>query len=599
MRIENIGSSRNIPDSAQRPGLAEGDVLIAEVTDIKGNKVLLKNQDSGAIFTAKLLNDIGVAVGDYVETVVDEADGGRYVLRVIDISRQSPFLTESGAPGDASAMNQAAKTQMLLSTLAMLKNNPGADPKAAAFLSRHGIAGTAENIESVAQMAKGVWPVTELLSQLIGGLDKIQKAVLPGSQASPAADAAGVPQANATQGSTAQLPVLGDEAGRSLTSATEQSAAQSRSPIIGLQSQSLNKPVSINEESSGVGRPVQNNESQAGTQPNTINVPSVQAERSAGIPNTQTVSTADIGGTVNAQANQPGAAHPDGPALPVTPQPAAVAPQAEQTIGSVKAALSPDVMAETGAAVRPNAEEPIPQPQPGITPDFRADGTKTKVIPAFNIIENFDAAEPKNRELAEKALDILVRMDNADELAVHLKKTVKEMPEQLKELKLLAQDADIKVREAVTQSLDRADKQLSLMNEVKRFDCYQIPLQTGPQQQDTAELFVYRYRGGKKSVDPDNIMILVGLDMQHMGRVETLIKTSGKNLGIEFNVEDMRLADDMRMDAAVLKEAVQQAGYSLLGISVKELTSRTTVLNAEERFDKQADGSAGNLDIRV
>ena len=592
MRIENIGPSRNIPDSAQRPGLAEGDVLIAEVTDIKGDKVLLKNQDSGAVFTAKLLNDIGVAVGDYVETVVDEADGGRYVLRVIDISRQSPFLTESGAPGDASAMNQAAKTQMLLSTLAMLKNNPGADPKAAAFLSRHGIAGTAENIESVAQMAKGVWPVTELLSQLVGGLDKIQRAVLPGSQASPAADAAGVPQANAARSNTAQPPVLSGETAR----------LNADGQILPQMNGSLSPAGSIQINAGNMGKtalPVQNTAQQAALPPEAVNVPQQLAEPPLAGPAMQTVPTADNDATVNAQANQPVTASPDGADLPVTPQTAAVEPQAGQTIGSVKAAVSPDVMAETGAAVRLNAEEPIPQPQPGTTPDFRADGIKPKFIPAINIMEDFDAAEPKNRELVEKALDIFVRMDNADELAMHLKKAVKEMPEKLKELKLLAQDADIKVREAVTQSLDRADKQLSLMSEVKRFDCYQIPLQTGSQQQDTAELFVYRYRGGKKSVDPDNIMILVGLDMQHMGRVETLIKTSGKSLGIEFNVEDMRLADDMRLDAAVLKDAVQQAGYSLLGITVKELTSRTTVLNAEERFDKQADGSAGNLDIRV
>jgi hypothetical protein len=124
-------------------------------------------------------------------------------------------------------------------------------------------------------------------------------------------------------------------------------------------------------------------------------------------------------------------------------------------------------------------------------------------------------------------------------------------------------------------------------------------LQTGSQQQTAAELYVYRYRGGKKTVDPENILILLGLDTQHMGRVETLVKTSGKSLSIEFNLEDMRLSEEMKADAAYLERAVKEAGYQLAGVSVKELAARTTVLNAQDRFEKEANSSAGNVDVRI
>ncbi len=623
MRVENIGTSKNIPGSPQRPGLAEGDVLVAEVTDIKGDKVFLKNQEGGAVLTAKLLGDIGVAVGDYVETVVDEASGGRYVLRVVDISRQTPFGTESQLLTDMQAMSQAVKAQALLSTLAMLKNNPGADPKAAAFLSRHGIAGTAENIEILSQMAKGSSPVTVLLAQIIESFGTSPKTFSQSGPAMPLADgAAQNPQAAQTviQNGTAQSA---QPAGEATADKAGQSQPQS-GPVQGsaawtgaMQNQAASADTVPNQASAGSGQtsatqnnavsgnPAQNVQQQAlpdqANMPDTGTQTAPQAAPDANTPRTpvqhnqnpaQPVTNPATGGT---EIQTPQSAPSSG--VPVETAPAAQVNLPDQAAPQAPAA--PNTSADVNTDVRLPMEETTAAPQPERSVEIGAAGAKSAAVQSENTAESTNRAGRRGEEIAQKALDMFVRLDDAEKLAVHIKKAVQEMPEQLKELKLLADHADITVRDVVSSKLDQAEKQMSLMSEVKRFDCYQIPLQTGNQQQATAELFVYRYRGGKKAVDPDNILILVGLDTQYMGRVETLVKTSGKTLNIEFNMEDMRLADDMRADAAQLKGAVQQAGYTLAGVSVKQLTSRTTVLNAEERLEKETDGSAGNVDIRV
>jgi hypothetical protein len=306
---------------------------------------------------------------------------------------------------------------------------------------------------------------------------------------------------------------------------------------------------------------------------------SVQTQANAAAP-TETVVRVDAQGALQSTAQTEGAAA-DGQAQG--------APQVSQALSmgaDAKTIIQP-FMNETAAA------------EQGHNADSGINDENKGFLQYNSVPENIGTSNTKEGDIAQKALRMFVLTDDVENLAGHIGKAVREMPDQLKELKLLAEDADNIVREAVSSKLDQIEKQMSLMSEVKRFDCYQIPLQTGTQQQTTAELFVYRYRGGKKAVDPDNILILLGLDTQHMGRVETLVKTSGKNLNIEFNLEDMRLGDEMETEAGLLKEAVQQAGYNFSGVSVKQLNARTTVLNAEERFDKEADGSAGNLDVRI
>jgi hypothetical protein len=249
------------------------------------------------------------------------------------------------------------------------------------------------------------------------------------------------------------------------------------------------------------------------------------------------------------------------------------------------------------AADTVKADAPLNEAQ-GMITAAAGEIDKAAELPKQQDLAGIPKDMPRNEQIADKALAMFVDLADADELALHLKKAVQELPEQLKELKLLIEHTDNTVKDTVAAKFDQIEKQMSMMNEVKRFDCYQIPLQNGSQQQ-AAELYVYRYRGGKKTVDPENILILLGLDTQYMGRVETLIKTSGKSLGIEFNLEDMRLGDEMKADAAHLEQAVKDAGYQLTGVSVQQLAARTTLLNAQERFEKEAGGSAGNVDVRI
>lgn len=616
MRVEHVGIPKSIPESPHRQGLAQGDILVAEVTDIKGDQVFLKNQDGGGVLTAKLLSDIAVAVGDYVETVVDEASGGRYVLRVIDISRQMPFSSDASLDM-VTAENQSVRAHALLNTLAMLKNNPGADPKAAAFLSRHGLAGTAENLETLSQMAKGMSPVATVLAEVIKSF---------GAMKEPTGTLAQMPQPvpNTTPASLTQMPqpvpnaetIVQNAAsakGQAPDAVIPQTAEQVQNTVSTVKGSETQAGTAMNIETT----PVITTHSQTPADTQAVLQPAAQqSTEAAGQSAGQTLPASVQSAVTNAaepqtQAAPQSAAQPqnaDGsPAPAVQPnqtavfQPAEAAPSfasAAENAPAVPHLAGSNMATKTGnpeAAVE--TDDPLNAAQSMKTP---AEGKAAKIapMPEPHHIAGLPKEMLRHEQITDKALAMFVPLEDAGELAAHIKKAVQELPEQLKELKVLIEHTDNTVKEMVTTKFDQIEKQMTMMNEVKRFDCYQIPLQTS-QQQTAAELYVYRYRGGKKTVDPENILILLGLDTQYMGRVETLIKTNGKSLNIEFNIEDMRLGDEMKIDAVGLEQAVKESGYNLADISVKQLAARTTVINAESRLEKEAGVSAGNVDVRI
>ena len=591
MRVEHLGTTKSISETPHRQGLAQGDILVAEVTDIKGDQVVLKNQDGSGTLTAKLLSDIAVSIGDFVETVVDEASGGRYVLRVIDISRQMPFGSDDLET--LTTQNQSIRAQALLNTLAMLKNNPGADPKAAAFLSRHGIAGSAENIETVSQMAKGASILTVMLAELIEsfGINKEQSGSLAPT-AQPAANTVSPTAQPETvadpwlQAPKVQTPANSVKGNAVQASAVVQSDTQKvtgtglQAPI---EAQAILQPIA--QESPGAA-----GQSAGQTMPVGIAVPNT------GVSRAQTVQ-AMTEAAVQLQST-------DGQTTSATQAitQAVFQPSAEAAAPSANAAEN------TAAVLHPSVlETAVKTDAPDMAARMNAPLGEAQNMKTTGMTDNISkmpehiTAAPKEipEQITDKALAMFMSLEDADELALHLKKAVQDLPEQLKELKVLIEHADNIVKETVAAKFDQIEKQMSIMNEVRRFDCYQIPLQNSQHQLSAAELYVYRYRNGKKKVDPENILILLGLDTQYMGRVETLIKTNGKSLSIEFNLEDMRLSDEMQADTAGLEQTVNEAGYHLAGVSVKPLTSRTTVLNAENRFENETGGSAGNVDVRI
>jgi len=530
MRIEQISTTKNIHERSYEKALAQGDILIAQVTAVMEDAVALKSQ-GGAALTARLLGSIGVAVGDFVETVVDEADGGLYVLRIIDISR-GPVNNDTRENTQGSSTTAAAQT--LWDTLSMLKMNPGAEPKSALFLARHGIPAQG-NIETMNQLAKGAEPIGKLMSE---AMSLIRATVQTADT-----NSSGVAMQPATQEKT-------------------QTSAPAGQPEAAL---------SIQAENASAASRLADTAAEIKA-----------AAQSAAAPNIQT------------DAAAADAAHPISSAVQN-------APQAARPSGSIEAP-KPDIPAEkrtatdmqkAGSAITTEAKTAIQN-----TYDGKARG-RMDLGSSKNGLAKGAVPQGIKDLFLQKAAPLFIRLADREALALRIRKAMKALPEELKELKLLLDRNDTKNKDIAVQKLESAEKQISLLAQVKRFECFRIPLLLHGNRAATAELYVYRYMNKKASQDGQNTVILLGLDTEHMGRVETLLKASGKSLDIKLHLEDMRLSGEISNDVQQFKETAADLGYSQINLNIVKLAARTTLLGAEEKLTAYADGGAGNVDIRI
>lgn len=198
----------------------------------------------------------------------------------------------------------------------------------------------------------------------------------------------------------------------------------------------------------------------------------------------------------------------------------------------------------------------------------------------------------------EKVIDLMLPKLDTKDKAKNIKKNVADIPNKLKELKILLANNDSKSKEAIFKA-DYLEQQQKFMSEIKRVACYQIPFMINDQTQNTAELYVYENKNKSRSENGEEFAILIGLDTQFIGRVEALIKFQHKNVFLGFSLESDETLNSINNSKKKLAEVIESTGYHLAEMSASKLERRTTVINAEEVLSKDITESNGNIDVRI
>ncbi len=546
MKIENVQSIKNIPDKQQPQILRRGEFFVSEVLEIRGDTALLKSAQ-GTLLTARLLGDLWLTAGDHVETVVDEANGSRYVLRLVDVSRGDRQSAADGAleaPVNTAAQN--ARAQMLPGMLAMLKRNAGLEPKMAEFMARNGIPDTPENIETLTRLVKGELKADQVLLNMQGEAARAGTAIANRS---------------ATLG---QAGFIESMAAKPIAAADTQAAA-------------------------GVINPAAPDTSAAGFSP----IPDNAAANTVAMQHTNVSKTAVAMPQTAGNVLQT-----------VTDVPQNAAPTGQPNTAVVQTSAPDAKVFQHGKTLSLPTDMAAQQP-PATVFDGAAAGIASQAVrQAVSTVNDYAAGTKQPVDvspavLADRLITLIVDLRSQKTLPAQLKKSVEELPAQIKELKISLQSSDINDRNTLVHHAENLDRQLSLMSELKRFDCYHIPLTGMNSEQTTAELYVFRQKRRKADADPETFAVLLALDTQHMGRVETMIRAAGHSVTLEFRLEMEALTGAFEQAAKELETVIAQTGFRLSGVSVRELAVRTTVLNAEEAQPKRQAPGTGSLDIRI
>ncbi|MDF2592545.1 MAG: hypothetical protein K0S75_2011 [Clostridia bacterium] len=124
----------------------------------------------------------------------------------------------------------------------------------------------------------------------------------------------------------------------------------------------------------------------------------------------------------------------------------------------------------------------------------------------------------------------------------------------------------------------------------------QIPIQMN-EKKTTAEIYVFNDKKRNKSLNPENATILVALDLDKLGHIESLITVNKKSVNITFKVEKEGFKKTIHSAVGKLKQALEARGYSLNPLKIIDIKERFNLLELEELI--RTDNGQLHVDIKV
>jgi hypothetical protein len=616
MRIEFVQPSVNLPETAKVeniiPALKNGETLQAKVLAQNGENATFKSTD-GRVFTAKVLAELMLSVGDNVELYVRGKSANGMALQVVSVDSAK---ARAASPEDAlikslrekyggsvveavqllNKINIKPTAARVSAVFELMNKNPSLDVKAAVFFTANNIEPSAENIRAFLSLVKSGSPIGTQLYRLMLGLaeDGETEAVWTQGLEQDAKAPGSTPEQNAA--STGRLP----EKSTATPAQAEGGGAQ---------------PAPLQGPKEGMQAPQIAAEGMQAPQIAAEGVPPGQAEDPAqgekAAPVRGEAVTAPQG-EVPAKTAVPEAGT-DGRNVPGsggnTAPPGAKAPEnaGQATMPDGAKNILPD---KGGIGIMEKGE---PTAAPGVPPDNAA--LQAADIPPKDVRSPQTPQEPSAweepggmqagaqdtkagvLEIAKKIFSMFADIGDAKDIT-ELENQRLHMLEKLSDLKSMVQNSDVKGREAHLARLDETLAQAKLAADIDRFVCMHIPIQQNGAF-STAEVYIYKrkQRGGK--IDAENTVIQIGLDTLHMGRVEALIRVENRNVALTFKMDREEAMQAMKGKASGLYKGFKEIGYNLKDTQVVKLERRTTVAEAEEELTQAAVKTPVLLDYRI
>lgn len=202
------------------------------------------------------------------------------------------------------------------------------------------------------------------------------------------------------------------------------------------------------------------------------------------------------------------------------------------------------------------------------------------------------------KHVVEKILSMFVSLEDIKEDDAKLKEANKDLNQKLSDLKKIVKNSDIRNREDVTLKTDKIISKNKMASDISRFTYMQIPVNYS-EERKTAELFVYRRKKNTKKLDPNDIVMLIGLDTTNLGRVETAIKVQNKNVSLKICQETGSAIEILKKRSIGLKKVLGDIGFLLSDVKVERLFEKTTVVNAEEVLLRADTKSSTIVDYKI
>ncbi len=154
-----------------------------------------------------------------------------------------------------------------------------------------------------------------------------------------------------------------------------------------------------------------------------------------------------------------------------------------------------------------------------------------------------------------------------------------QLPAKIALLSTLVANLPASGKEPVSAGTDQLSSLLRFTQSLSFPGYVQLPYQRQGKR-ETAELFVFRRRKKTIGAPGSDLVVVVGLDTVHLGRLEGKIKLSTSGVSLELLCQREETTAFARERTAALSQALSRAGFRILSLKVGTLVQRTSLTNA-------------------
>ncbi|MDR1117344.1 MAG: flagellar hook-length control protein FliK [Oscillospiraceae bacterium] len=211
-------------------------------------------------------------------------------------------------------------------------------------------------------------------------------------------------------------------------------------------------------------------------------------------------------------------------------------------------------------------------------PEKNVNGTLDIIINTLRDIGNINIEEnPDYQEkMAEFVDNLFAKLDEGGkDRSGQLKKAREELEIRLSLFKDAVEGSGLASKTALAGQTQRLIDHVRLTNSIDQFVYAQIPVILNNEQR-TAELYVFKQNKGQKKIDPENVNILLALDMTFMGHIESFIGVRGKDVSLNVTVDSPAAGEFIGQNTAGLHRLLSESGFKLAGLKVRQGGERTT-----------------------
>lgn len=155
------------------------------------------------------------------------------------------------------------------------------------------------------------------------------------------------------------------------------------------------------------------------------------------------------------------------------------------------------------------------------------------------------------------------------------------------------------VREAAAAIAGNLESNINFINQLNNYSSYvQLPLSIF-NRNTTGELYMLKKGSKNKKLDPENMTVLISLDTDNLGRVDTLLSVNRKNISTNFRLENSEVFPLLRDSHKLLYNSLLEKGFRLVDYTYRLMDEPISIVNFEAEAKKEFLKSSNSIDITI